>query len=218
VSPVSLLLGASWHCSQDLSWSFSLSLFIQPGSQGTAHSVGILILMGCSPFSNWTVDSETLVLNLPDAVVLKGRSFNCGDLQTLKLFLLLHHNCNFATVMDCNVNTWYAGSLICDPNGVTTHRLRTTVLNLHTLAGFITCEHTLHYYLFFYLCQFDRTWLYEDVSFLGYFIIKIGHFWWFNLGESPSVQDSPSLLMEFLFPLGPLILSLSLSQDSLNSI
>jgi hypothetical protein len=32
-----------------------------------------------------------------------------------KTILLLLHNCKFATVMNCNVNAWYAGYLICNP-------------------------------------------------------------------------------------------------------
>lgn len=31
---------------------------------------------------------------------------------TIKLSLLLH-NCNFSTIVNCNVNTWYTGYLIC---------------------------------------------------------------------------------------------------------
>jgi len=34
---------------------------------------------------------------------------------TIKLFLLLLHNCNFTIVMSCTVHSWYAGYLICDP-------------------------------------------------------------------------------------------------------
>ena len=36
----------------------------------------------------------------------------CGDPPTIKLFSLLLHNCNSATVMNHNVNIWYAGYLI----------------------------------------------------------------------------------------------------------
>ena len=32
-----------------------------------------------------------------------------------EIILLLLHNCNFATVMNSNVNIWLAGCLICDP-------------------------------------------------------------------------------------------------------
>ena len=49
---------------------------------------------------------------------------------TIKLFLLLFHNCSFATVGHYNVNVWYTGHLIVTPKGVKTHRLRITVLAL----------------------------------------------------------------------------------------
>lgn len=32
-----------------------------------------------------------------------------------KIISLLLYNCNFASVLNCNVNIWYAGHLICDP-------------------------------------------------------------------------------------------------------
>jgi hypothetical protein len=32
-----------------------------------------------------------------------------------KIILLLFHNCNFATVMNHNVNIWYAGYLMYEP-------------------------------------------------------------------------------------------------------
>lgn len=35
---------------------------------------------------------------------------------------------NFATVMSCNVNIWYARYLMCNPQGVASHRLRNTAL------------------------------------------------------------------------------------------
>lgn len=34
-----------------------------------------------------------------------------------KIILVLLHNCNFVTVMNCNVNTGYAGYQMCDPQG-----------------------------------------------------------------------------------------------------
>jgi hypothetical protein len=43
---------------------------------------------------------------------------------THTITLLLLHKCNFATVMNHNVNIWHAGYLIDDPEGVTTHLLR----------------------------------------------------------------------------------------------
>lgn len=48
-----------------------------------------------------------------------------------KMISLLLYNCNFANVVNCNVNIWCAGYLICNSNGVTTHRLRTTALGTH---------------------------------------------------------------------------------------
>ena len=32
-----------------------------------------------------------------------------------KIVLLLLHNYNFATVMNCNMSIWYEGYLICNP-------------------------------------------------------------------------------------------------------
>ena len=65
---------------------------------------------------------------------------------TLKLFLLLYHNCSFATVMNLNVNIWYAGYLICDPlwkiirlPRVVTHRLRTIDLDIWLLYYAVLC-------------------------------------------------------------------------------
>lgn len=55
--------------------------------------------------------------------------------HTIKLFLLLLHNCNLATVMNCNLNTgvfqwpWVTpvrGLLV--PEGAVPHGLRTTAL------------------------------------------------------------------------------------------
>jgi hypothetical protein len=48
------------------------------------------------------------------------------------IILFLLHNCNFAIVMNNNINIWYA-----IPKGAVTHRLRTTALALqpvHTLG------------------------------------------------------------------------------------
>jgi hypothetical protein len=44
---------------------------------------------------------------------------------TYKVILLLLCNYSFATVMNGNVNSWYAGYLIYAPLGVLTHKLRT---------------------------------------------------------------------------------------------
>ena len=45
-----------------------------------------------------------------------------------KIILWLLHNCNVVTVINHNVNIWYAEYLIQDPQKVMTHRLRTAVL------------------------------------------------------------------------------------------
>jgi hypothetical protein len=45
------------------------------------------------------------------------------------IILLLLHNCNFASGMNCNVNFWYAEYLMWDPKRVTTHRLRNAALD-----------------------------------------------------------------------------------------
>lgn len=48
--------------------------------------------------------------------------------STIKLFLLLLHNCNFASVYDSNVSIWYAECLICKPpKGITTHKVDPSV-------------------------------------------------------------------------------------------
>jgi hypothetical protein len=47
-----------------------------------------------------------------------------------KVTSLLLHNCNFAAVMSRKVNTWYLGYLIFNSKGVTTHRLKTTSVEL----------------------------------------------------------------------------------------
>ena len=60
---------------------------------------------------------------------------------TIELSLLLLHNCNFATVMNCNISVGYAGYQVCDhrvrvvktpTNGLLTHRLRTAALEIPT--------------------------------------------------------------------------------------
>lgn len=61
--------------------------------------------------------------------------------------LLLLHNWNVATFMNCNVNIWCAGYMTCDPcerviqcphhQGVAAHRLRTTALTGKLNADFI---------------------------------------------------------------------------------
>lgn len=51
----------------------------------------------------------TEVLSLPNAATLHDSS------STVKLFLLLLCNCDFATGMNCNVNIRYADYLLCDP-------------------------------------------------------------------------------------------------------
>ena len=49
--------------------------------------------------------AKAVVLNLPNSGIPQYSASPCGDTQsTIKLFLLVLHNCNFATVMNCNVN------------------------------------------------------------------------------------------------------------------
>ena len=47
--------------------------------------------------------TRPVVLNLPNAVTLEYGSPCCGDPPTTRLFSLLLHNCNFATVINQNV-------------------------------------------------------------------------------------------------------------------
>ena len=49
--------------------------------------------------------------------------------NTVPHILLLLYNCNFAAVMNHDINIWYTGYLICITKWVTTHRLRTTVVD-----------------------------------------------------------------------------------------
>jgi hypothetical protein len=56
-----------------------------------------------------------VVLNLPNAATLSYSSSWCGEPPPIQLFLLQHHICNFATVMNWSVNFWCAGYLIWDP-------------------------------------------------------------------------------------------------------
>lgn len=71
-----------------------------------------------------------MVLILPNAATLYD------SFSTIKLFLLLLRNCDFATGMNCNINIRYAEYLLCDPcetvvpppKGAETHRLGTVDL------------------------------------------------------------------------------------------
>jgi hypothetical protein len=56
-----------------------------------------------------------VVLSLSNAAVPFCDDLTTTTTITIKLFLYLLHNCNFSTVMNCDVNTGYAGYLICDP-------------------------------------------------------------------------------------------------------
>lgn len=53
---------------------------------------------------------------LPNAMTLNTVPHIVGS-PTIKLLLLLRHNCNFATTMNWNVNIWYLGCsvVLCDP-------------------------------------------------------------------------------------------------------
>ena len=57
----------------------------------------------------------TAVLNLPNAVTLKYHASCCGDPQPKNYFLL--RNCNFAPVMNRNVNSLGDGGLPEGPQG-----------------------------------------------------------------------------------------------------
>ena len=76
------------------------------------------------PKEPWCLDGETGELAFPQAL---GQGFSAFlmlwpfstvlyAVVTLdhKVILLLLHNCNFTTVMNCNVNVWDTGYLICD--------------------------------------------------------------------------------------------------------
>jgi hypothetical protein len=80
-----------------------------------------------------TGSSNAAVLNLPNTVPLVVTPNH-------KLFPLLPHNCNFAVLMNHNVNIWYAVYLPCNPHErVVTHRLRTTALrHLHRIDVSVT--------------------------------------------------------------------------------
>lgn len=61
----------------------------------TKHAEGIWQLLKSSGFSS------SLML----------RPSCCGDTPAIKLFLLLLHDCNFAIVINCNVNIWHVTTL-----------------------------------------------------------------------------------------------------------
>ena len=71
--------------------------------------------------------SKAVVLNLLNAAIFNTVP-HVVVTPNYKIILWLLHNCNVVTVINHNVNIWYAGYLICDLKGVTTHRLRTTGL------------------------------------------------------------------------------------------
>jgi hypothetical protein len=84
----------------------------------------------------YPLDAKPLpvALNLP-----RMRSFNRVVVTpNHKIILLLLNNSNFAPVMNLNVNTWYAGYLVCDPCErevwqplpPLTHELNTTALDV----------------------------------------------------------------------------------------
>ena len=53
-----------------------------------------------------------------------------------KIISLLLHNCNFATVMNHNVNFWYAGNLYVTPmKGLLTYTLRTATIDETRIQG-----------------------------------------------------------------------------------
>ena len=71
----------------------------------------------------------------PESLVYFLMSWWPPTIKSLSLLLSLFHNCNFATVMNYNVNIWYAGYLIVtpmkrlfNPQRVRTPRLSSSVL------------------------------------------------------------------------------------------
>lgn len=89
----------------------------------------------------------SVILSLPDAVTLSVPDVIVTS-PTLKLLLLLIHNCNFATVRHCNdivCITPVKGS--CDPEGVATHRWRTADFRL-VICIYKFCPQPLVFFLF----------------------------------------------------------------------
>ena len=62
------------------------------------------------------VPSKSVLLNLTNVVTLQYISSCCGD-PSHQIILLLYHNCNFATLMNHNVNICDAGYVIFYPQG-----------------------------------------------------------------------------------------------------
>jgi hypothetical protein len=86
-----------------------LEWYICPFIQGTWPHKGAL-LWAPQEDSGWI---RAVALNLPNAVTLKYSS-SCSGPHNHKIVSVLLNNCNFSTVVNQNVNIWYAGSLIFD--------------------------------------------------------------------------------------------------------
>jgi hypothetical protein len=71
-----------------------------------------------------TKKSGAVVLNLPNAVTIELQFLMLWWPPSIKLFFLLLHNCNFATVMNHNVNIFWN----MFAKEVSTHRLTTSTL------------------------------------------------------------------------------------------
>ena len=87
--------------------------------------------------------ARPVVLNLPNAVTLWYSSSFYGDPQPKNYFLLLPHNCNFVMIM----NLWK----------VTTHRLRTAVLESSPVEYFHGVFIFVQEYMFSFMRLFSGT-------------------------------------------------------------
>ena len=70
-------------------------------------SIGVLGLIPWHVLEQWSPTFPMLwpFNTIPHVVVTPNN----------KIILLLLYNCNFASIMNCNVNIWYAGYLVFDP-------------------------------------------------------------------------------------------------------
>jgi hypothetical protein len=108
-----------------------------------------------------------------------------------KIISLLLHNYNFATVMNCNVNIWYKGYLICNPIEYATHRLKVIGLEDFTRQsnGIQTLQDDKgHDMLDFVSVGFSRFISPRSLWFLLYRVIA-GFHSWTALPWSPGYHD-----------------------------
>ena len=117
----------------------------------------------CDHWSNNRFHVKAVIFNPPNA-----EFFNTVPhvvvTPTIKIFLLQPHNCNFAIVMNQNVNFWYAGYVICKPcdrtvqitKEVPTHRLKAIPFKWGTFSS-LSLHHILNLnferYFPFKLCR-----------------------------------------------------------------